>query len=151
MNSECNNLLTIQTAIDDYLTQTIQISSSPSDDLRADRYRNFFCVRSTSALSNFMRLSSCFARSERLWTSLPMSSATPADFIDVRASKARASHLGFERTEIVLPGVLKEKISLSVYRFAPQDHSSHVTCAVRFPSLISQKLMIYYLIQYELF
>jgi len=38
-----------------------------------------------------------------------MSSATPADFIDVRASKARAPHLGFERTEIVLPGVPKEK------------------------------------------
>lgn len=45
----CDNLLTIQTAIDDYLTGTIQISPSPSGDLRADRgYRNFSCVRSTS-------------------------------------------------------------------------------------------------------
>jgi len=38
-----------------------------------------------------------------------MSSASPADFIDVRARKARAPHLGFERTEIVLLCVLKKK------------------------------------------
>lgn len=58
---------------------------------------------------------------ERPWTSSPMSSATPADFIDVRVRKARAPHLSFERTEIVLLCILKKKISLSVYRFAPRD------------------------------
>lgn len=54
-----------------------------------------------NALSSFTRLSSYIARSKRPWTSLPMSSATPADFIDVvRASKTCAPHLGFDRTEI---------------------------------------------------
>lgn len=110
-----------------------------------------FGIRANGALSSFTRLSSCIARFERPWTSLPMSSATPADFIDVRASKARAPHLGFDRTEI-LPCVLKKRFHcLSVYRFAPQDRPAHVTRTVHFPSLISQKLMIYCLIQNRLF
>lgn len=61
--SNCHNLLTFRTAIDDY-HRAIQISPTQSNDLRADRrYPGTFPVRSvykrTVALSSFTILSSC--------------------------------------------------------------------------------------------
>lgn len=58
---------------------------------------------------------------ERPWTSSPMSSATPADFIDVRSkqSTCSASWLWANRNCFALR--TEKKISLSVYRFAPRD------------------------------
>lgn len=102
--------------------------------------------RANGALSSFTRLSSCIARSERPWTSLRMSSATPADFIDVRASKARAPHLGFDRTEIVLLCVLKKRFHCRfiVSHCGIARPTWHVYSS---PSPISQELMIYCLIQ----
>jgi len=54
-----------------------------------------------------------------------MSSATPADFIDVvRASKTRAPHLGFDRTEIF--ALCTEK-KFHCRFIVSRDRSAHVT------------------------